>query len=1051
MAKSRVANVMLQDVPWDGDELASPLTLPGALLAPSYVEQTQIAKPANPAAGKLRLYPKADGKYYTLNSAGVETEIGSGAIGPSYTHPDPFSIGTITVTTKATLKAPDITGNMTFTPDNTYDIGASGATRPKTIWVGTSVDTPLVKSLATLALSGTQVNLQTGGTTRWIVQTALLPNIDGASDVGSSASRVRNLYLYSYTEQRQISTPANPPAGSVRIYPKTDGKLYMLSSTGVEVEIGTGGSAPAGPVPDPLILENGLFVNDLVMMENLTFITVPGPRIRGDMYSSPNSNRLMFESSAINQGTFLGVKPSGTGSSAAIVIYSKDDTPNSPYGILWNDSTQVIVGSGASGTGTSLPLSIWSNGEKWKIPVTGHLLAGADNTFDIGANGASRPRNVYVAGALNVGSTALASGAGDLGLYRAANQGVIFFGGTGNYLLYSPSNFQFAGGGINFATDNTYDIGASGATRPRDLFLGRNLAVVGTSTLQGRTSIGGGNPTASSVLRVSPTAGLTTGTTQYGIYDFATLNGATTAAYGLLAGVQTNGTGADIYTIYAYGAAAGGATTRVHGVYVENMGINGNVANAYGIYIRAQTGASTTNIGLYNAGTTELAGNLTLSGTGRRILSDFSNGVGVRTMVQTNVANNVTALSIIPAGTSRVSTFRAYNTEVATNSPFIDLYIDQNLARVATSKEGSGTTLPLTLAYDNIEYVRLDSLSGALSGPGDVRLNAGAYYNGTDWVRYNTATNITHLNLSNNGQLNFYNAPAGTGAPAWVSRFSIAADGTVGVANNLQVGGALSVTGGIAHTSRYVSTQTLTTSIAATPGGTGPFEIGTTGGGAAMMAFHRHGSYAVHFGLDSDNQFRVGGWSMGSASYRILTDGDLAVSAVGNRIVQRTPEGYINGTYINMTADVAAGVPVYVAGQAGDNYMRWWPRGVLVPSQQSYSHGLSTTANQAWNICTISGALATTWLNNQSSYFAVKPGVFAIYVTVAAYYSTGIRIYTDGALRFEASTSQPEFAGGIGGGWVGQVNSSIQFYGRGGVSFSGTVVVTWVPVPGSMS
>lgn len=37
-------------------------------------------------------------------------------------------------------------------------------------------------------------------------------------------------------------------------------------------------------------------------------------------------------------------------------------------------------------------------------------------------------------------------------------------------------------------TDATYDIGKSGATRPRDLFLSRNLTVGGTSTLSGNSS-----------------------------------------------------------------------------------------------------------------------------------------------------------------------------------------------------------------------------------------------------------------------------------------------------------------------------------------------------------------------------------------------------------------------------------------------------------------------------------------------------------------------------------------------------------------------------------
>lgn len=39
---------------------------------------TEVATPSTPAAGLKKLYPKADGKMYTLDDAGIETEVGSG-------------------------------------------------------------------------------------------------------------------------------------------------------------------------------------------------------------------------------------------------------------------------------------------------------------------------------------------------------------------------------------------------------------------------------------------------------------------------------------------------------------------------------------------------------------------------------------------------------------------------------------------------------------------------------------------------------------------------------------------------------------------------------------------------------------------------------------------------------------------------------------------------------------------------------------------------------------------------------------------------------------
>jgi hypothetical protein len=40
-----------------------------------------------------------------------------------------------------------------------------------------------------------------------------------------------------------ISTPSNPPSGKKSLYFKSDGLLYMLNSSGVEVQVGGGASS----------------------------------------------------------------------------------------------------------------------------------------------------------------------------------------------------------------------------------------------------------------------------------------------------------------------------------------------------------------------------------------------------------------------------------------------------------------------------------------------------------------------------------------------------------------------------------------------------------------------------------------------------------------------------------------------------------------------------------------------------------------------------------------------------------------------------------------
>jgi hypothetical protein len=58
--------------------------------------------------------------------------------------------------------------------------------------------------------------------------------------------------------------------------------------------------------------------------------------------------------------------------------------------------------------------------------------------------------------------------------------------------------------------------------------------------------------------------------------------------------------------------------------------------------------------------------------------------------------------------------------------------------------------------------------------------------------------------------------------------------------------------------------------IASNTGSTGGLEVRSADNtGAAFMTFHRQGSYAAHFGLDTDNKLKIGGWSTGANSYAV--------------------------------------------------------------------------------------------------------------------------------------------------------------------------------------
>lgn len=65
-------------------------------------------------------------------------------------------------------------------------------------------------------------------------------------------------------------------------------------------------------------------------------------------------------------------------------------------------------------------------------------------------------------------------------------------------------------------------------------------------------------------------------------------------------------------------------------------------------------------------------------------------------------------------------------------------------------------------------------------------------------------------------------------------------------------------------------------------GGDGSLSVRGDASSAAVMTFHRDGAYAINLGLDTDNVFRLGGWSNGANVYRFQVDGSGNFTANGN-------------------------------------------------------------------------------------------------------------------------------------------------------------------------
>ena len=97
------------------------------------------------------------------------------------------------------------------------------------------------------------------------------------------------------------------------------------------------------------------------------------------------------------------------------------DASNYERGFFRYASNALEIGHEGLGTGAVTPrtVSLWANGTRyftvggdtgaWNINNSNNLVCGIDNTRDIGASGANRPRNLYMASWIRMATTVVAS------------------------------------------------------------------------------------------------------------------------------------------------------------------------------------------------------------------------------------------------------------------------------------------------------------------------------------------------------------------------------------------------------------------------------------------------------------------------------------------------------------------------------------------------------------------------------------------------------------------------------------------------------------------
>jgi hypothetical protein len=204
--------------------------------------------------------------------------------------------------------------------------------------------------------------------------------------------------------------------------------------------------------------------------------------------------------------------------------------------------------------------------------------------------------------------------------------------------------------------------------------------------------------------------------------------------------------------------AIGGSTTQVQfnnsGVLggSANLTFNGTTLTAAGLAgpLNGTVGATTPAAGTFTS--LSDSGNLTFTGTGNRILGDFSNATFAnRVLFQSSTTNGNTLIGAIPNGTGTNTRIQAFSTSDPANASTVSIEANATVSQsiINADRTGTGTYLPMTFFTSGTEKLRIAAdTTGTYTFGGTAPRITGDFSNATIASRLFFQTSTTNSSTS---------------------------------------------------------------------------------------------------------------------------------------------------------------------------------------------------------------------------------------------------------------------------------------------------------------